>query len=196
MAVTTSAAASAGDLVLVVCHGGSSNAATSCTDSAGNTYTALGTVSVGTRRVTAFWSRIASEIASGGSVTITYSSATGVKFGAIYKVSGTASSPADIDGGTGASGTSSTNPSITTGTLAQANEIVFAWTVVIGDAGSDSFTQAADFTALTGVTLAGASGGVLRMAYRIVSATTAVTYAPTLGTARDWAVNYVAFKGN
>lgn len=192
LAMATSADCAAGDLVFGVLHGGSSNAATGVADDAFNSYTLGTTLSSGTRRITPFWSRLTNPLASGANVTATFSSATGVKLGVVTKITGTAASPLDQEGA-GATGTATTNPSITTGTLAQAAEAVMAWVVVNGGDG-DGFTPDGDFTELTGVSSATASGAVIHLAYQITAATTALTYNPTLGTARDWATNYAAFK--
>ena len=125
---------------------------------------------------------------------MTWSSAgSSAKYVEVCYVAGVRStSPRDQGGGVGTEANPSTSPSITTATLGHANSIIFTDLTVSAGA-SDGFTQDANgWTARTS-----ASGGthILRGAYKIVAATTAETYAPTLAVSRFWTLNQEVFKG-
>lgn len=79
------------------------------------------------------------------------------------------------------SGTSTT-PSTTTTATSQANEVIFG---VLGlGSTSPSITEDSNFVALTSTTFK--VSYVAHMAYRVVSATGAQTYAPTLSSSTGW----------
>jgi hypothetical protein len=165
----------------------------SIADDAGNVYT-LGTVANlgNATRLRFGWCFYCLALASGNHVTVTYAATnTNPKLAAAISVTGL--NNLDLDGGAGASGTggggSGSLATITTGTMGQPAELVIAGTSINSGA-SDSFTEASGFNSNTSAL----SGGALRWAYKIVSATTAVTYAPTLGTSRQWDVQYETFE--
>jgi hypothetical protein len=86
----------------------------------------------------------------------------------------------------------STAPSVATGALSQANEVIFAALSALGggdvvfteDTGNGwttlSLTQTTDLVSLS---------------YKVVSSATSVTYAPTLSASRHWGVQVWSFKG-
>lgn len=129
-----------------------------------------------------------SLLAAGSSITVTYAStSTNAKFMTCMSVSGGVSF--DLNP-TGTTGTSTTNPSISSGTMVVPNEILFASVFVLSGAG-DSFTEASGWT--SGPT--NLSTSALRIAYKAVRASGSVTYAPTLGTARNWVASMMTFRG-
>ena len=189
LALTTTATAPAGGLIVVVCSGSQGSNITGCTDSAGNTYTANGlpaTFSNGTGKSHLFWSFNAIVLPSGGTITVTFAVVTPIKNMAAVSVTGCAA--ANLIGA-GALGTS-TAPTIGTGVLGWPNEIVFGLTQV--SAGSaDGFTEASGFTSLA----SSLNSDGLHWAYQVTTANASLTYAPTLGTSRTWGVNTLTFSG-
>ena len=189
LVITTTTASPAGAAIIVAI--GFANFATTVTgvtDSAGNTYT-IGTLASGTNTRGYFaFSANTLALASSGTITITFAGAVTIKGACAVSVVGLSSAPADTEGA-GATGTS-TAPTITSAALSQPDEIVFGLTV-INNGFTDTFTEDGNFTSDT---VAKASGIAVRSAYQIVSATTAVTYAPTLGTSRTWVTQIKSFK--
>ena len=189
LVITTTTASAAGACIVVAV--GWVNVATtlsSVTDSAGNSYT-VGTLASGTNTRGYFaFSPNAKALASSGTITFTFALAVAIKGACAVSVAGLSSAPADTEGA-GATGTS-TLPTITGATLAQPDEIVFGFTVV--NAGNaDAFIEASGFTSNASAL---PSGCAVRSGYKIVSATAAVTYAPTLGTSRTWVTQIKSFK--
>ena len=189
LVITTTTASPAGAAIIVAI--GFANFATTVTgvtDSAGNTYT-IGTLATGTATRGYFaFSANTLALASSGTITITFAVAVTIKGACAVSVVGLSSAPADTEGA-GATGTS-TAPTITSAALSQPDEIVFGLTV-INNGFTDTFTEDGNFTSDT---VAKVSGIAVRSAYQIVSAKTAVTYAPTLGTIRTWVAQIKSFK--
>lgn len=191
---TTSAATVSGAQIFTVyAIGGTNNATISVTDSASHTYTE-GTQLNGSSNIASvapFWVLNASVVANGGSIT---GSQTGGSSGNQYlsgaSISGVATSNA-LDAQAAGTTSTGTTPSISTGVLAQANEIVIGW-ILIHNGSGDTFTEAPGFT--TGGTVTGGSPGAVRWAYEVVSSTSSVTYAPTLGTSEQYWTNVLSFK--
>ena len=184
LVLTTAADSAAGNLI-VVFTGSSGGAATnSITDSAGNSYVAGLSVSGGAR-FRPFHAINAKALPSGGTITVTFSSTSATKYVGAVSVSGVSAIDQE---GAGATATS-TAPTITSTALKSSSEIVFGMLEVSSGA-ADSFTEASGWTSNMAIT----NGSALRWAYKIVSSNSAVTYAPTLGTSRQWAVNVKAFQ--
>jgi len=131
----------------------------------------------------------ATTLPSGDTVTITFN-ANQVLMGLAVADTGLLTSPLDKVGGCSL-GYSST-PSLSTGTLSQANELVIGEVMVEGGQGQ-TFTEAPGFT--TGGNVALTSSAIIHWAYEIVSSTASVTYAPTLDTTRAYVANVYSFKG-
>ena len=189
LVITTTTASPAGAaIILGIGFVNVATTVTSVTDSAGNTYT-VGTLASGsnTRGYFAF-SANTLALASSGTITITFAVAVTLKGAGAVSVVGLSSAPADTEGA-GATGTS-TAPTITSATLGQRDEIVFGL-VVVNNGFADTFTEASGFSSDTAALV---SGIAVRSGYQIVSATTAVTYAPTLGTSRTWVAQIKSFK--
>lgn len=189
----TTADSPAGNAIAVFAGTGANLTITSVTDSAGNTYT--GGTSVqnvsNDSTVRPFWVFNAAHLPAGGTITVTYSGSSSDQQVSAISVGGVLTSSALDTQGAGVKGTG-TAPSSSTGTLASSSEIVLGFTHVHVGA-SDTFTEVAGFTSNT---LAGSGAGSgLHSAYKIVSATTSVTYNPTLGTSRDYTSNVLSFKG-
>lgn len=158
------------------------------TDSAGNTYTG-GTAINGTGlKIRPFHALSAIHLPLGGTITITYSAST-VAQAAVASCAATGITATDTQAA-GASG-NNTSPSITGSVLAQASEIVFGF-VAVAVGGSDSFTEDATYSPVDAALQSG--GLALHLAYRQTNATTAPTYAPTLGTTRQWVANLRTYK--
>jgi hypothetical protein len=135
---------------------------------------------------------ITSDLASGKTITLTMSgnvSAKGVI--AICVRNAASSSVVDISGvGANSGAGTSTAPSFTTAALAQASE------VAIGFFSTNNTGTITEDGAFTTVDTQGAFGthNNVHVAYKLTAATTAVTYAPTLGTAANWTDNVITLK--
>jgi hypothetical protein len=190
--ITTGANASAGSTIIIAAGATvGANAPQSVVDDAGNSYT-LGTAAgSGSVKLRFAWCFYCAALPSGSHITITYATTnTNPRLAAAISVTGL--NNLDLDGagatGTGGGGAGSL-ATITTGTLGQASELIIAATD-INTGASDTFTEASGFNSNTSAL----SGGALRWAYKIVSATTAVAYTPTLATSRAWSVQYETFE--
>ena len=125
-------------------------------------------------------------------LTCTYNSATGAKSAIIAAFSGMASSSQFDSASTTATGSSTGALSIgPTGTLAQASEVIFGDLSFVNNGAP---TADAAFTSLGSVNN---STSNMHAAFKIVSATTAVTWAPSLtGSSGVWAAMLQAFKAS
>lgn len=126
------------------------------------------------------------KITMTGSATIALSAA---------DVSGIATTtPLDVTG-TQTTGTSTTgttiSPTVSTGTLGQANEIVFGAVSMNGSI--SAYLGQAPFTDFTGTVVS--SNPNIQWSYDIVASTASVAYGPKWTTARPYAANVVTFKG-
>lgn len=185
---TTTVDAPSGSLIVVVVDCGN-NVSFAITDGNSNTYTA-GTKINNTGHIQPFWAINNADLPIGSTITLTTGGGPGAIALAAFSTTGIAS-PTPIDTqAAGATGTGTT-PSIATGTLAQASELVLGF-IDISSGHGDTFTESSGFTGFTDIS---ASTRDLRVAYQIVAATTTVTYAPTLGTSRNYAANVLSFAG-
>lgn len=160
-------------------------------DSVGNTYLPL-TQTSPTGEVTAmFYAKNITALPPGGTITLTTAGgATRDRIFGAACIAGVSSNPLDKDLGTAVNIANAT-PSIATGVLAQANELIIGLDTSVAG-GSDSYTEASGFTFLLSGVVAG--GLALHMSYQIVAATTTVSFAPTLGVARVGSIHTASFK--
>lgn len=179
--LTTVAAISAGDLVVVGVHNNSTNAITVSSVSDGtNTYTKATSQIASVNTGGELWyCANAAAVGPGAVITVTFSGSSGASSGytiCAAKVAGViAILPLDKTSGTTGLGISSL--STTTATLSQANEIVFG---VSYSNANPAYNGASGFTAInTGATSGG--NGATWLDYQKVSATTAVTFGPAWG---------------
>src|SRR5581483_6924882 len=193
--VTTTQDSPVGSYIFVLVGLGAFSSASSSitvTDSAGNTYTALngGTFAASDGAMKAFYcNSSANDLPNGGTITASYTTTGGAVGANIIAavITGLASTPLDVNG-TLASG-NSTSPSKATGTLAQASEIIIGCVATYSTAFG---TEDAAFTSLA--TVNGSNNRRLHVGYDIVSATTTVTYNPSI-TSGNWACDVYTFKG-
>lgn len=182
--ITTLVDAPAGSTIYVA-SGVMTGAGTPATivDSALNTYTLSGTCStLNSQRMCGWYTVLGSQLNAGSLITITWSTATGEKFAAAASVTGTAPSSV-VDQHATASNTA--RPvTVTTGTLSQANEIAFAFLQVVNPVVTFTESTSNAFTSISNV--AGTGGRKAWFSYRITSATTAVTWAPTISADQTW----------
>jgi hypothetical protein len=197
LAITTGADAPPGTLIVVsVGERGNALVANSCTDNAStpNAYTAaaasLAISTLGSVRV--FYAIVTTDLPNGGTITCTFNTtSTSQKYIIAAAFSGMSASP--FDATVTATGAAASNPTVTTGTLnfASGGSQALIFSGMWMNVGSGSVTEDTNFTSLgtTGPT------GSMHAAFRIVSATTAVTYAPTIATQPAWGVMTPDFKG-
>lgn len=189
--ITPANTAVAGTLVVVLAGVTNSTLINSISDTNGNTWTADTTVSVNGQNYRLFYCIANANLDNTDTITVTYSATSGNKVVGVSSVSGVnTSSPRDL-GLVGSFG-SGTAASTTTGTLAQADEIVFGYTWVNGGQG-DGFTKDPSFSTL-GAYFADVGSSALHIEYRIVNSTVPVTNAATLGTSRNWISLAPTFK--
>ena len=193
---STSIDAAAGSLLVGLCaHGGTGSpgagGVTSFTDSVNGAYTAETQVQNGNSdTIRAFHFANAAHLPTGSTATET-SGIVVSQYAALVAITGAVtSSPLDKQGA-GTTGTG-TAPSIATGTLSQAAEIVIGY-VFIANGDVDAFTEASGWTTGGSISLSGGLS-IVRWAYKVVSSTASVTYNPTLGTSRNYLANVMSYK--
>lgn len=191
--LTTTASVPAGAMIFVLAAtpNGDTVAISSCADSVGNTYTAGTSYTPGGStdgRIRPFWVPNATALGSGGTITVTCSGTGEVKYlSACYVTGADTTTPLSDEGPGQGLGLSST--SISTGTLSNANCVVFG--IIAGDnMNNGAFSSGTGFT--TGVDNAGGTRSVI--SYQIVTSTASVTYNPSWVGNSSGAVNWIAFK--
>ncbi len=195
--LTTGAASAAGNSIIVLASGSgtiSTGQVSSITDTAGNSYT-LGTSDSGGPATHSFRQALksgAAALSAGDTITVNFDNAIN-NFIMAWSVPNLLA----FDAGNNNKFTTNIGSigwTITSATLAQASEIVFGWGFVdVGQA--DAFTADASWSgAQVDTSAGGLSPGAARTAYKITSSTSAVTWAPTMGTSRRWGTSITAYK--
>jgi hypothetical protein len=159
----------------------------SVTDSAGNTYTVGPTIQSGAGATCAIAYCVnAKALGSGGTITGTWSAAATNRGVTAYSVTGIAS--VDVVGAGVFSASSVTSLSMSTGALAQANEVIF---------GALCVNTTAAGAAASGFTVGSynATNDDIVPFWQIVSSTASVTFNPTWTNSHNAAANLVTFKG-
>jgi hypothetical protein len=197
LAITTAADSPAGNLIVVFTgYAGGGVTVVSVTDSAGNTYTPLtAVVNAGVNNsATPFYAKNALHLPSGGTITATFSTSAVPQYvGAVSVANANAVAPLDAQGaGDINGGASGLAPSVSTGPLAQSNEVVFGW-VFIASGAADGFTEAPGFISDTATS--SAATNILRSAYQLPTNTSSVTYSPVMALAHHYEANVLTFKG-
>lgn len=187
--ITTTDDIATGDLVPVMVVVGSGHSPVSSITDGTNSYVLDGTfVPSNDMEV---WDAISSGLVPAGSgIVVNNPDAAATMVGTACHVTGIAQvSPYDSGGAATGNGTG-TNASVTTGTLAQASEIILAYTIFPA---TSTFTEDPNFTTLS---QPNALGLVLSTSYLIVSSTAPVTYAPSFNApTTNWAIFLAPFKG-
>lgn len=145
-----------------------------------------------------FWSiSNAAHVNSGATLTITLSApASGTLFSGaavMLQLPGIATSAAYDSAGATNSDFASTAATVTTGTLAQSNEIVFGGNFNNVNSAAQVYSEDPAFTNLFDEIGTGNMG--INLGYKIVSSTTPVTHAPTWSTSADYIELAAPFKG-
>lgn len=189
--ITTTTVVNSGDLILVIVNLATvSHTINSVTDSAGNTYTAGNDTSNATwgHRSRPFYCPNARYLASGSTITVTFSGTGGVKYMNALSISGVSTSTTsslDVQGPGSAPDPFATSMTVASGTLSQANEIAIGWVFVGFSAGGTGFTDGSGFTNVSN----NVGTSRLSVSQQIVSSTSSVTYNPS-----GWANGY--YGGN
>lgn len=178
--------------VLLADHGGSDIGGSAVSDGAGNTYTATTQFidSGGSIKARAFYCLNATALSS-TTITGTFTTAdpTGKTIHAAYVTGIATASALDVEVVTNAGATA--NPSVSTGTLAQAAEVIFGM-LIMGNAASDTLTEdTPEFNNLSKTQPV----ELVNLAAKVVSATTSITYNPTNNNSRHQACKVISFKG-
>lgn len=191
--LATAAAASSGLIVVAVAFDGAPTGV-GVTDDAGNTYTAASTVCTynSTFTVRLFYAQVTSSLASGAHITISWTNVRKSAAAAIVVTGLDATAPLDVQGactsGTNTSG-APISPTISTGTLAQANELVLGVSSI--NSTISAYAANSPFTTLSGTTTAAAN---IDWGYDITSSTASVTSAQQWSGARAYGANVWSFK--
>lgn len=123
---------------------------------------------------------------SGGSITVNWNTGASTKFAAAAAIStSTTVAPDQLKTST----STGTAPTATTGTLSQSNEVAFAYSVAANASGQ--ITWSGGFSAI-GTDHTGTST-FESLAYQVVSSTSPVTAAGTLGVSGGWDINLITF---
>lgn len=186
--VATSADAPIGSYVIVVVYASTSpNTVSSLHDSAGNCSSAYNLAIAenpsSVSGVSIYYCRVTADLPSGGTFTATTTGSSYDLF-AFYVPNVSGSVDQTVGNGTSSAVTSI---GVTTGTLAQPSEIAIGTLATNNSLGT--FTEASGFTSFTT-----AQNSNFRVAYRIVSATAAVTYSPSWSTSRSPTAAVATFK--
>ena len=188
------AGVAAGNTLVVRVYNRPGNAGTvSATDSAGNTYAVdVNRTLASSGRLVLLSAHVTTALSSGNTITVTFPGANDATSVAVDEFTGiTSSSRVDVANSATGSGSSASAGLTTT----------VASTLVLGALGLDTATtvsEPAQFAALTRITFGCGGGkgtGTNHAAYRIVSATGANTYNPSLGANVNWIDDIVAYKG-
>jgi hypothetical protein len=194
--LTTSAAIVSGNLVVI---GVSFYIQTPTSISDGtNTYTAALGLAANSRYGSLWYCANAQAVASGATVTISPSGGRAMA-AVMAQVSGIATTtPFDSTGAGGTNPTSGISflPSVTTGTLSQASEIVFA-IASCGQSAEPVYTESANFNNVGMAANTSGNAAYLFLSYDIVSSTAAVTYDPSFSVSSNWVACAAPFtRGN
>lgn len=182
----------AGDTITVFGSAtGVADIVTGVTDSRGNTYAAVTGASETTNFSASAWEALNTTALVSGvdTITLTYTSALSQAINAIAVGCSGCKTSGAVDIGVSASAVS-TSPSVSSGTLAQASEVLFAY--VIDTTTGGAITWSGGWTALAGSVQSGANH-ISAAAYQVVSATTAVTAGGTI-TSATWAILAMSLK--
>lgn len=155
-----------------------------------NTWTVLdaGGASIGQAAVA--YAPITSDLAIGKIITVTGSSTTAIKAGNAFCVSGLTSTPADTHNHT-STGSALSATTVSTGTLAQATELIVA---VLGTGGgaTSAYTPGGSFASVGG----GCQTSVcIWQSWQIVSSTASVSATPSWTFSTSYTSNIVSFLG-
>lgn len=189
LTITTTGAIVAGNLVVVAIYVIGTNPTVTSVSDGTNSYTRANNSLSGTGTGELWYKENASAVGSSASLTVNFGGTITTSTIAAAQVSGIASSSSYDSAAAAAATGTSTTPSATTGTLAQAEEIVFG-VVTVGS--TSTLTESAGFTNL--YSLSNGAAVKLGLGYDIVAATTAVTYHPTLGSSVIWRALATPFK--
>jgi hypothetical protein len=175
----------AGDAIIVLCGNSSAAGATisSVTDSKSNTYNPATTASVTVEFGHVWVALNTTALTTSDTITVTYSTTTGQKGCIAVGCSGVATSSA-VDQNNSAHG-SSTAPSVTSGTLAQATEMAIG---VIFAASGSGVPTSPPLTQI--VTFQSGSSPQITAYYQATASTTAVTCSGTI-TSANWCAQII-----
>lgn len=191
---TVGVSVAVGEFIVVLAACSANSTAPTCTDSQSNTYTL--------RKALAFNSNADSMCvltapcttaltAGTDTITVTFGVTSGAQ--AIYplKAANVRASPVDVDAtNTG----SSTSPSGTTGTLAFADEGVFAFAAWVPASATFTFDTTHGWGA-GNQTETGVAGIQIDIDFQVVSATTSIPWAPSLSVSKPWATIMFSVEG-
>jgi len=193
--MATVTATQAGNMpAIVVCFSGSNgNVINTVADNKSNSWAKAKSVNPGASKLACeiWYVDPATAIAGITTVTVTFS-VTATADGRFFEASGIANAPHDSTGGAVNNG-SSTTPTVTGGTLAQADEWVLAC-CGYATTGTITLDTSHGWTNDAKTINSGTNKTDQQVSYQETAATTALTHAPTLGTTGNWVEVMAAFK--
>ena len=192
VALTTTAAIPAAAAVIVAAGNVTGTAVTVSSISDGtNTYTKAGGGAATASTDAEIWYKTnASAVGSGATITVTFSGA--LDTNAAYVAAFYVTSLSAVDKAPAVSSTTS----ISTGTLAQATELIVGTMCGFLNASSPTYNEASGFTNLASLNIAAGNHVSAGLGYQLVSSTNSVTYNPTwTNAANQQSTDVVSFKG-
>lgn len=196
LVITTGSACGANALIITFPgQNSSSGTVNSVTASSGDSLSSTVAISnAGNNKFRLYYKQGALALGSGGTLTIVYSTSTVAQVASSVCVTGTKTA-LSLDAQAG--GTSGNNThfasTLSTGPLAQSYELLIGVTLISAGA-SDTWTEDAAWTSLPTSSESG-SGLVIHAAYKIVTSTTSVVYAPSWSATRQYSANVYSFEG-
>jgi hypothetical protein len=183
VSILIGAAVNAGDLIVVVLKVANSATITTASDTAGDTFS-IGDNTAAVRSKYVYVAN-AAGMAAGSNITVNFSASASASAVA-FAVSGIANaSPVDKTNNI-ATGTGTSATSVSTGTLAQADELVIG--ILANSTNITAFVPGGSFTTISTST-------VLSTAYQIVASTAAVSWAPSWTSSTTYDSDVISFKG-
>lgn len=164
---------------------------TGVSDSSGNTWSSVEIMNDSGSRMYSSSAIVASSLTTGGTITLTFNTTSGRKYAlAIYAANPNTTTPFQGNA-TFATGTSTT-PSVTIGTLAQADTLLIAMLYTANPVVTK--TEDPDYTSID--TPVNVDSRLFWVAARTVASTASDTYAPTISASQTWRTNIVAYNGS
>ena len=204
IALTTTAAAAAGDSIVVDVYfrvqGGVAGTPTVIDSVGTNTYSQESFVNSGSgiTRWARFVCHNSAGLASGATITVGNLNTTASSRRAVIAaaITGLDAAPL-VDDAAVASAAGDTTPSSGDALAGANNDVIFLGGVTVAGPNVDSFTEDADYSTLDRIGTNVSADTTDRtgvMAYRIVATTETNAYAPTLGTSRNWCCGVSIYK--
>lgn len=163
---------------------------TGISDSSGNTWGSGEILNDSGARMYSAQTVVTSSLTTGSTITLTFAATVGRKCAMAIQAANPDTVTPFQGNGTGAAGTSTT-PSVSTGTLTQADTLIIAMLYTSNPVVTK--TEDADYTSID--TPVNVDSRLFWIAARTVASTASDTYAPTISASQLWRTNVVMYNG-